>query len=88
MAQYEDLRNHLNNNYGNIIRILTVAVKNAIQAAEDNGEDEVTIHLVTLIDHVSRNGYTGTSAIENYLSSVNHNSSTRQFFEIFVAYVQ
>jgi hypothetical protein len=88
MAQYENLRNFLNDNYGNIIRVLTVAVRNAIQAAEDNGEDEVVIHLVTLIDHVSRNGYTGTVAIDNYLSSVNQNSSTRQFFEIFVAYVQ
>lgn len=83
MSVTNNLRNLLNDNYYHIRPILVEAVNSAIRAMENNGEEEVE-HMRTLIIRFSSDVHNDAEAIDNYLSSVNINSSTRQFFERFV----
>jgi nitrogen-specific signal transduction histidine kinase len=83
-----DLRYFLNDNYDHIRPILVNAVSNAIQAMEENEEEGVDVHLRTMIIHFASDDHNDAEAIDNYLLSVNQNSSTRQFFERFVFPVQ
>ena len=79
-----DLRNLLNENYDHIRPMLVTAVNNAIQAMEENDEEGVEQNLRTLIIRFASDFHNDAEAIDNYLLSVNRNSSTRQFFERFV----
>ena len=80
-----DLRNLLNENCDHIRPMLVRVVNNAIQAMEENDEDGVEEHMRTLIIRFASDFHSDAEAIDNYLLSVNRNSSTRQFFERFVA---
>lgn len=83
-----ELRDLLNNNYYNIRPILVEALNNAIRVMEDNEEEDVYIHLRTLIIQLASNFHNDAESIDSYLFSVNQNSSTRQFFERFVVQQQ
>lgn len=85
---YDNLRNLINDNYYNIRPVLSEAVNSAIRSAEENGEEEVVPQLSILINAFADNEINDAIAIDNYFSSVNRNSVTRQFFERFVAQVQ
>ena len=80
---YDNLRNLLNDNYDLIRPILAEALTSAINAAEENDE-EVANQLVALIQGFVDNWRNDAEVIDTYLSTINANSATRQFFVRFV----
>lgn len=79
-----NLRNHLNNSYYHIRPVLAEAVRNAIDAVDQNDEEHVIDHLYNLITCFASYRHADFDSIENYLNMVSPLSVTRQFFEPFV----